>query len=92
MENISEVLTTFLSSGPVGVISAAAVYVIIYLQRNKTSEKRDEDTDNLRTRVTLLEHDAQNIKAQVNDIGIKLDKITEILSELKVALASKADK
>lgn len=92
MENISEVLTTFLSSGPVGIISAAVVYVIIYLQRNKTSEKRDEDTDNLRTRVTLLEHDAQNIKAQVNDIGIKLDKITEILSELKVALASKADK
>ena len=92
MENISEVLTTFLSSGPVGVISAAVVYVIIYLQRNKTGEKRDEDTDNLRTRVTLLEHDAQNIKAQVNDIGIKLDKITEILSELKVALASKADK
>lgn len=92
MENISEVLTTFLSSGPVGVVSAAVVYVIIYLQRNKTSEKRDEDTDNLRTRVTLLEHDAQNIKAQVNDIGIKLDKITEILSELKVALASKADK
>lgn len=92
MENISEVLTTFLSSGPVGVVSAAVVYLIIYLQRNKTSEKRDEDTDNLRTRVTLLEHDAQNIKAQVNDIGIKLDKITEILSELKVALASKADK
>lgn len=92
MENISEVLTTFLSSGPVGIVSAAVVYVIIYLQRNKTSEKRDEDTDNLRTRVTLLEHDAQNIKAQVNDIGIKLDKITEILSELKVALASKADK
>lgn len=92
MENISEVLTTFLSSGPVGIVSAAVVYLVIYLQRNKTSEKRDEDTDNLRTRVTLLEHDAQNIKAQVNDIGIKLDKITEILSELKVALASKADK
>lgn len=92
MENISEVLTTFLSSGPVGIVSAAVVYLIIFLQRTKTSEKRDEDTDNLRTRVTLLEHDAQNIKAQVNDIGIKLDKITEILSELKVALASKADK
>ena len=47
MENISEVLTSFLSSGPVGVISAAVVYLVIYLQRNKTSEKRDEDTDNL---------------------------------------------
>lgn len=90
---MEEFLTQAFSTGDIKIVVAAIIlYAVISIQRGNTKKDRDEDTDNLRTRVTLLEHDAQNIKAQVNDIGIKLDKITEILSELKVALASKADK
>ena len=50
-----------ISSGPVGIVCAAAVYVIITLQRNATKKSRDEDRDGLDKRLTVLENKVEKI-------------------------------
>lgn len=90
---MEELLTNAFSTGDIKIVLAAlVVYAIIYIQRKQTSEKRDEDTDSLTTRITLLEHDNQMLHEQVTQIGSKLDKILETLSDIKVELAKKEDR
>ena len=68
------------------------VYLIIYFQRKQTGTKRDEDTDSLNTRITLLEADNKLLHTQLDTIGNKLDKIIDQLSDIRVSLANKKDK
>lgn len=89
---IQETLTQFIQSGPMGIVAAAIVYVIIYLQRKDTKGKRDEDADVMDKRVTILEHDCEFMKQQHALFGQKLDKILEELTNIKVELAHKEEK
>jgi uncharacterized protein YoxC len=89
---MEDILTQFLNSGPVGIVSAAVVYLIIALQRNSTKKSRDENQDKLETRITLLEHDCEFMKQQHALFGQKLDKILEELTNIKVELAHKEEK
>ena len=90
---MEELLTNAFNTGDLKIIIAALlVYCVIYFQRKQTSNKRDEDTDSLNTRITLLENDNKMLHTQLDTIGNKLDKIIDQLCEIKVELANKEDK
>ena len=81
---MEEILTQFLNSGPVGIVSAAVVYLIIALQRNSTKKSRDTAADSMDTRVKLLENEIQEIKNL--DLASKLAQIQTDLSWIKEKL------
>lgn len=89
---MEEFVSQLIASGPTGIICAALVYVIISLQRNKTSERRDNETEALNTRITILENDNKLLHTQLDSVGNKLDKILDELCKIKIALAGKKDK
>ena len=90
---MEEFLTQAFSTGDIKIVIAAlVVYAIIYIQRKQTGTKRDEDTDSLTTRITLLEADNKLLHSQLDTIGNKLDKIIDQLSDIRVSLANKKDK
>jgi hypothetical protein len=81
---MEDILTQFLNSGPVGIVSAAVVYLIIALQRNSTKKSRDTAADSMDTRVKLLESEIQEIKNL--DLSTKLAQIQTDLSWIKEKL------
>lgn len=90
---MEEILTNAFSTGDLKIIIAAViVYCVIYWQRNNTKKSRDEATESLQTRITLLEADNQLLHKQLDTIGTKLDRIIDELCEIKVSLAKKVDK
>lgn len=90
---MEELLTNAFSTGDIKIVIVAVIlYVIIHIQRKQTGTKRDEDTDSLNTRITLLEADNKLLHTQLDTIGNKLDKIIDQLSDIRVSLANKKDK
>jgi hypothetical protein len=81
---MEDIVTQFLNSGPVGIVSAAVVYLIIALQRNSTKKSRDTAADSMDTRVKLLESEIQEIKNL--DLSTKLAQIQTDLSWIKEKL------
>lgn len=79
MENI---LSQAFSTGDIKIVAAAIIlYVIIHFQRKQTSSKRDEDTDSLNTRITLLENEVKRVKDL--DLETKLAQIQTDLQWIK---------
>jgi hypothetical protein len=78
---MEEILTQFLNSGPVGIIAAAVVYLVIALQRNSTKKTRDENQDKLETRLSLLENEVKRVKDL--DLETKLAQIQTDLTWIK---------
>ena len=79
---MEEVLSQAFSTGDLKIIVAAiVVYVIIHFQRKQTSTKRDEDTDSLNTRITLLESEVKRVKDL--DLETKLAQIQTDLQWIK---------
>jgi len=81
---MEDVLTQFLNSGPVGIVSAAVVYLVIALQRNSTKKSRDTAADSMDTRVKLLENEIEAIKSL--DLATKLAQIQTDLTWIKEKL------
>lgn len=84
---MEEIITQFLNSGPVGIVAAAVVYLVIALQRNSTKKTRDENQDKLETRVTLLENEIKRVKDL--DLETKLAQIQTDLEWIKDKLKEK---
>lgn len=86
---MEEVLSQAFSTGDIKIVAAAIIlYVIIHFQRKQTSTKRDEDTDSLNTRISLLENDMKRLKdldldARLASIETSLKYIESLLKELK---------
>lgn len=86
---MEDLLTNAFSTGDLKIIVAAIIlYVIIHFQRKQTSTKRDEDTDSINTRITLLENDMKRLKdldldARLASIETSLKYIESLLKELK---------
>ena len=86
---MEEILSQAFSTGDLKIIVAAiVVYCVIYFQRKQTSTKRDEDTDSLNTRISLLENDMKRLKdldldARLASIETSLKYIESLLKELK---------
>ena len=82
---MEELLTNAFNTGDIKIIIVAAIlYIVIYFQRKDTSKKRDADKDNLITRVTLLEKEAEYIKSL--ELSAKLAQILTDLAWLKEKL------
>ena len=86
---MEEVLSRAFSTGDIKIVAAAIIlYVIIHFQRKQTSSKRDEDTDSLNTRISLLENDMKRLKdldldARLASIETSLKYIESLLKDMK---------
>ena len=79
---MEEILSQAFSTGDIKIVAAAIIlYVIIHFQRKQTSSKRDEDTDSLNTRITLLENEVKRVKDL--DLETKLAQIQTDLQWIK---------
>ena len=79
---MEELLSQAFSTGDIKIVAAAIIlYVIIHFQRKQTSSKRDEDTDSLNTRITLLENEVKRIRDM--DLETKLAQIQTDLQWIK---------
>lgn len=89
---MEDFLSSLISSGPTGIVSAVLCYIVITLQRGSTKKDRDNTADNFDKRLSLLEVDNGRIHSQIDNIGDKLDKITDLLTLIQIELAKKQDK
>lgn len=90
---MEELLTNAFSTGDLKVIVVAAIlYIIIAVQRGNTKKDRDNTADEFDKRLSLLEADSKMIHSQIDNIGDKLDKITDLLTLIQIELAKKQDK
>lgn len=86
---MEELLSQAFSTGDIKIVLVAVIlYVIIAFQRKQTSSKRDEDTESLQTRVTLLENDMKRLKnldldARLASIETSLKYIESLLKDMK---------
>ena len=79
---MEEILSQAFSTGDIKIVAAAIIlYVIIHFQRKQTSSKRDEDTDSLNTRISLLENEVKRVKDL--DLETKLAQIQTDLQWIK---------
>ena len=79
---MEELLANAFNTGDIKIVAAAIIlYVIIHFQRKQTSTKRDEDTDSLNTRITLLESEVKRVKDL--DLETKLAQIQTDLQWIK---------
>lgn len=74
------------------ILGCGFIYFKINSQRKASKEERDSQKDNLDKRLTLVEHDVCYMKQQHALFADKLDRILDELCEIKVSLASKAEK
>ena len=81
---MEDLLQQIISSGPVGIVSAAIVYLIIALQRNSTKKSRDDAHEDLDKRLTLVETDIDRLKNM--DLETKLAQIQTDLQWIKEKL------
>ena len=94
-----EAITTLIAAIPssalpllVCVLGCCFIYLKIGKDRKQTKEERDNQTDELDKRLTVVEHDVAFMKEQNAVFSSKLDKILEELTAIKVELAKKAEK
>ena len=79
---MEELISQAFSTGDIKIVLAAIIlYVIIYFQRKYTGNKRDNDYDDLNTRITLLENDVKRIRDL--DLETKLAQIQTDLQWIK---------
>lgn len=71
------VLEQIINAGPMGVVCASIVYLIIHFQRKSTGEKRDSQNEDLKTRIALLENEVNRLK----DLDLE-SKLAQILTDL----------
>ena len=74
------------------ILGCVFIYLKIGKDRKQTKEERDNQKDELDKRLTLVEHDVCYMKQQHALFADKLDRILNELCEIKVSLASKAEK
>lgn len=79
---MEEILSQAFSTGDIKIVVAAIIlYVIIHFQRKDTGKKRDNDYEDLNTRITLLENDVKRIRDL--DLETKLAQIQTDLQWIK---------
>ena len=95
MEHIVTAIVSAISPAALPIVVCVLGCCFIYLKigkdRKQTKEERDSQKDELDKRLTLVEHDVTFMKAEHSLFAGKLDRILTELTEIKVALAKKAD-
>ena len=85
---MEEVITNLAANGgPLGVIAAGIVYLIIYIQRKQTSEKRNDDTAKLKEQIDALKEELNKEKTEKQllqkDVAYLLSETTGIKEDIK---------
>ena len=91
---MEELITNAFSSGnATAIIAAVVVYVIIYLQRNNTASRRDEDSQGihddilkLRFEVDSLKHSDVHKEEILEDLRNQLNILNTNLAKLSVTI------
>lgn len=79
---MEELLSTAFNTGDIKIVVVAAIlYLIIKSQRDNTGKKRDQDTENIITRLALLE--SKIAKLEKLDLDAKLASIETTLQFIK---------
>ena len=95
MESVIMTVISTISPAALPVVVCVCVCAFLYFKigrdRKQTKEERDNQTDELDKRLTLVEHDVEFMKEQNALFGQKLDRILSELTEIKVELAKKMD-
>lgn len=85
---MEDFVQNLIAQGPWGIVSGAIVYLIVFLQRNNTKKERDADSEQMKTRIALLENEVKQIKqldldARLASIETSLKYIESLLKDLK---------
>ena len=91
---MEEILTNAFNSGNVtAIIAAVVVYVIIYLQRNTTASRRDEDSQSIHDDILKLRFEVDNLKNSdvhkeeiLEDLRNQLNSLNTNLAKLSVTI------
>lgn len=75
---MEDFVQNLISQGPWGIVSGAVVYIVIFLQRNNTKKERDADSEQMKTRIALLENEVNRLK----DLDLEA-KLAQILTDLQ---------
>lgn len=76
---MEDFLTNLIASGPVGIVSAAVVYLIIYMQRSKTGKKRDESE-------VLLNYRVDQLEKSHGDLASNIKELQEAIIQLQISI------
>ena len=103
---MEELLQQLAASGPLGIVAAGIVYLVIYFQRKQTSEKRNDDTAQLQKQIDdlnamlneektakkMLEKDINYLMSENADIKEDIKEIKNTLNSMALALERIASK
>jgi len=76
---MEDFLTNLVASGPVGIVSAAVVYLIIHMQRSKTGKKRDESE-------VLLNYRVDQLEKSHGDLASNIKELQEAIIQLQISI------
>lgn len=74
---MEDFVQNLIAQGPWGIVSGAIVYLIVFLQRSNTKKERDADSEQMKTRIALLENEVNRLK----DLDLE-SKLAQILTDL----------
>lgn len=90
---MEEILANAFNTGDIKIVIVAAIlYFVIAIQRGNTKKDRDSTADEFDKRISLLEADNELLHKQLDTIGNKLDKITDLLTNIRIELSNKKDR
>lgn len=75
------------SGGPIGIVAAGLMYLIISIQRNNTSNKRDKEKEEMSKEIALLKQRID--KVDELDLATKLAQIQTDLNWIKDKMQDK---
>ena len=96
MESVIMTVISTISPAALPIVVCVCVCAFLYFKigrdRKQTKVERDNINEEFDLRLTLCEHDITFMKEQNQIFADKLDRILDELCEIKVSLASKAEK
>ena len=79
---MDETIQQLITSGPIGIVSAAVVYIIVYLQRNSTKADRDKDSQELHDAVLKIQFKQSELDGRTVHHAEILDSLTQQINIL----------
>lgn len=79
---MEDTIQQLITSGPVGIVSAAIVYIIVYLQRNSTKADRDKDSQELHDAVLKIQFKLSELDGRTVHHAEILDSLTQQINIL----------
>lgn len=79
---MDETIQQLITSGPIGIVSAAIVYIIVYMQRNSTKADRDKDSQELHDAVLKIQFKQSELDGRTVHHAEILDSLTQQINIL----------